>query len=450
MKGIVIGFLTVAVLAFAPVATVEANPQALDQLLQEVRQHRQREAEVNRERERRFMADRANQQRLLQEARAELQRQQRRATELRNQYNANDRRLDELNALLQQRTGQFGELFGVVRMVAGEARGVIGGSLVSAEFPDRTEFLAGLAASRDLPSMQELEDLWIALLTEMTASGKTSRLNATVMSPAGEQYETDVIRLGTFTSIADNRFLNYSPETGRLTELPRQPVRRYVRLARNLSNAGPGDTVRMVIDPSRGALLGMLIQTPTIGERIQQGRVVGYVIIAMFIIGLLMFAYRYTVLTITHGKVKRQLQSDTPDTDNPLGRVLAVYHDNRNTDVETLELKIDEAILREVPILERGLGFIKLIAAVAPLLGLLGTVVGMIITFQAITLYGTGDPKLMADGISTALITTVQGLVTAIPLILLHSFAAAKSRRLVQIIEEQSAGLIATAAEKRS
>lgn len=450
MRALILSGLTVALLAVAPVATVEAQPAALDRLLEEVRSHRQREAELNRERERRFMADRAEQQRMLQEARAELRRQQTRADNLRNSYNSNDRRLDELTALLDQRTGQFGELFGVVRMVAGEARGVVGGSLVSSEFPGRAEFLGDLAASRDLPSMEQLEDLWTALLTEIVESGKVTRFRAEVMSPDGEQYEADVVRMGTFTSITGDKFLNFSPETGRLTELPRQPADRYVAMASNLAAASQGETVRMVIDPSRGALLGMLIQTPSFMERVQQGRAVGYVIIALLFLALLVWGYRYAVLLNTGRKVSAQLKDPSnPDKGNPLGRVLAVFHENRSSDLETLELKIDEAILREVPQLEKGLGFIKLVAAIGPLLGLLGTVTGMIVTFQAITLYGTGDPKLMADGISQALITTVQGLVTAIPLILLHSFAAAKSRRLVQIIEEQSAGLIAEAAEKQ-
>lgn len=447
MKALINVFIALALVI--PAAGVQANPDELDRLLEEVREYREREAQVHRERERRFLADRNEQRRMLNEARAELQRQQNRADNLRSTFNDNDRRIDELTAELDQRTGQFGELFGVVRLVAGEASGAIHGSLVSAEYPGRSEFLTDLAASSELPSMQELEDLWIALLTEITESGKTTRFQSSVMSPAGEQYQAEVIRMGIFTAIAGEKYLSYSPDTERLTELPRQPAGRFVNMARDLSEAEPGETVGMMVDPSRGALLGMLIQTPTIGERIQQGKSVGYVIIALAIIGLLMFIYRYIVLTLVGRKVNAQMQSDTANTDNPLGRVLSVYEENRGGDIETLELKIDEAILREVPELERGLGFIKLIAAIAPLLGLLGTVTGMIVTFQAITIHGAGDPKLMADGISQALMTTVMGLMTAIPLILLHSFAAAKSRRLVQLIEEQSAGLIASAAERR-
>jgi len=93
--------------------------------------------------------------------------------------------------------------------------------------------------------------------------------------------------------------------------------------------------------------------------------------------------------------------------------------------------------------------FLKIIAVVAPLLGLLGTVTGMIITFQAITLFGTGDPKLMAGGISTALVTTVQGLCVAIPTVLLHTLVASRARRLNQILEEQAAGMVAVQSERR-
>lgn len=448
MKAILTAILMLALVA--PLAPAQANPEALNQLLQEVREHRQAEAALNREREERFRNERNERQRMLAEARAELQRQQRRANDLRNSYNENDRRLDELNALLIQRTGQFGELFGVVRQVAGEASGLVNSSLVSAEpeHAERADFLTELAASRELPSLEALDRLFVALLTEMTESGQVSRFNATVMSPAGEQYETEVVRMGVFTAIADDKFLNYSLETNRLTELPRQPAGRFTSMAEDLYDAEPREMVPMVIDPSRGALLGMLIQTPGFMERVHQGGPVGYVIITLLIIGLIVFVVRYTALIATDRKVKAQLKTTTPDTGNPLGRVLAVFTENKTADLETLELKIDEAILREVPELEKGLGFIKLIAAVGPLLGLLGTVVGMIVTFQAITLHGTGDPKLMADGISTALVTTVMGLCTAIPLILLHSFAASKSRRLVQVIEEQSTGLIAAAAER--
>jgi biopolymer transport protein ExbB len=206
----------------------------------------------------------------------------------------------------------------------------------------------------------------------------------------------------------------------------------------------------MAVDPSRGSLLGLLIQAPSLKERIDQGGVVGYVIIGLGLIGVLIAVWRYLSLTISGSKIRSQLKSATPNAGNALGRILGVYHDNKDIDTETLELKLDEAILKEAPKLEKWQGSIKVLAAVAPLMGLLGTVVGMIATFQAITLFGTGDPKLMAGGISQALVTTVLGLVVAIPLVLLHSMVAGKSKGLIEILEEQSAGLIAKHSEEES
>ena len=111
-------------------------------------------------------------------------------------------------------------------------------------------------------------------------------------------------------------------------------------------------------------------------------------------------------------------------------------------------LKLGEQILKETPKFNTMLPFLKIISVVAPLLGLLGTVTGMIITFQAITLYGAGDPKLMAGGISTALVTTVLGLCVAIPTVFLHTLVQSRAKRLTQILQEEAAGMLSERAEK--
>ncbi|MGL5069817.1 MAG: MotA/TolQ/ExbB proton channel family protein, partial [Aeromonas salmonicida] len=136
--------------------------------------------------------------------------------------------------------------------------------------------------------------------------------------------------------------------------------------------------------------------------------------------------------------------------DNALGRVLTVAEQHPELSMETLELRLDEAILQETPRMERGIGMVKVIAAIAPMLGLLGTVTGMIGTFQAITQFGTGDPKIMAGGISMALITTVQGLVAAIPLILAHSLLQSRFTELSNVLEQQVAGILAERAESNN
>ena len=114
----------------------------------------------------------------------------------------------------------------------------------------------------------------------------------------------------------------------------------------------------------------------------------------------------------------------------------------------TLELKLAEAVLSEPPKLEQGLTLLKIIAAVAPLMGLLGTVTGMIITFQAITIFGAGDPKAMAGGISSALVTTVLGLLVAIPTVLLHTVVNGRSQRIIHVLNEQATGIVAEHSER--
>ncbi len=246
--------------------------------------------------------------------------------------------------------------------------------------------------------------------------------------------------------VADGKYLKY--ENNRLSELARQPeAGRFTGSTSDLLNATDG-LVRFGIDPTAGGVLSTYVSRPNLLERVQQGGLVGYLIIALGIVGLLISLERMVVLGVASRKVTAQLASDTPSPDNALGRVLSVYEDNKQADTETLELKLSEAIFKETPALNRALLFIKIISVVAPLMGLLGTVTGMIQTFQAITLYGTGDPKLMAGGISQALVTTVLGLTVAIPTVLLHTLVSGRSKRIVQILQEQSAGIIAEHAEK--
>jgi biopolymer transport protein ExbB len=311
-----------------------------------------------------------------------------------------------------------------------------------------------------------MERLWFELQREMTETGKVAQFTGVVNMLDGELRETQIYRVGSFNVVADGRYINYQPDVGALVELPRQPAARFANTARNLARAQPGELVAFGIDPTRGSLLELLIQADTWGQRIGtvfggirtgecwlpfcdgQGGVVGSVIILAGIIGVLLAIERLLTLTLISRKVNAQRNSEEIDESNPLGRVLGVYRDNKGVDIETLELKLGEAILSETPGLTRRIGLIQVISVVAPLLGLLGTVIGMILTFQAITLFGTGDPQTMAGGISTALVTTVLGLVVAIPTVLLHSIVNARSKSVIHVLEEQSAGIIADHAER--
>jgi biopolymer transport protein ExbB len=419
----------------------QAEHLDLDRLLRDVKKEQQAEAKINRRREAEFLADKNQQQHLLQTALASLNHQKTLSQKLKSQLEENEKKLAELEDQLNERSGELGELFGVARQAAGDLAVDFSTSVISVQIPGRSERLKQLADNKALPTIAQLEELWFLLQQEMTESGKVVFFDSTIQTTTGETRPATVYRVGVFNVLADGRYLQYDSDIQRLIELVRQPDDHYLELAEDFINAKQGP-VPLGIDPTRGVILSMLVQTPNILERINQGGVIGYIILALGAFGLLYSLYRLTVLLLTGKKMQAQLDDTETHEDNPLGRVLLAAEKNASEDTETLELILDEAITQEVPMLEKGLPLIKLLAAVAPLLGLLGTVTGMISTFQSISLFGTGDPKLMASGISQALVTTMLGLCVAIPLLFLHSLMVARSRVLVQILDEQTAGII--------
>jgi biopolymer transport protein ExbB len=435
--------------ADAPVTPLPAPPQpkSLDELLEMVRQGFEAERAENRRREAEFQRNKEDQQRLLNEALAVLAREEATSQRLEVRYNENEPAIGAALERLTERLGELGELFGVVRQVATDLGSQTWDSLTSSEHGSRRDLLDRLGRSKELPSTEDLEKLWYELQREITEQGKVVHYRATVLTTEGSQAEREIIRAGPFSAIANGRYLLWEPEDQQLRELTRQPPSRYLDTVAAFENATTA-YAKLAVDPSRGGLLNALIDTPSGKERIQQGGYVGYVIITLGILALLVGLWRWAVITVTSRKVAGQRKSERADRGNPLGRVLGVYEQNRNADTETLELKLDEVVLRESSKLENFLWLVKTVSVVAPLLGLLGTVTGMIQTFQAITLFGAGDPKMMAGGISEALVTTMLGLTTAIPLVLLSDTLANSTRRITDVLDEQSAGLIAMRSEQ--
>ncbi len=420
---------------------IQAEHLDLDKLLREVKRERQAEAKIDRQREAKFLAEKNQQQQLLQTALARLNHQKALSKKLKSQLEENEKKLAELEGQLNDRSGELGELFGVARQAAGDLAVDLKSSVVSAQLPGRIDRLKQLADSKTLPTIAQLEELWFVLQQEMTESGKVVYFDTNIQTATGETRQAKVYRVGVFNVLAEGHYLQYDSDLLRLIELVRQPDDRYLKLAENFIQTKQGP-VALGIDPTRGVILSMLVQTPDAFERIDQGGVIGYIILTLGAFGLLYAIYRLIALFMIGQKMQAQLDDNEAHDDNPLGRVLLTAEQNTREDTETLELILDEAITKETPELEKGLSLIKLLAAVAPLLGLLGTVTGMISTFQSISLFGTGDPKLMASGISQALVTTMLGLCVAIPLLFLHSLMVARSRVLVQILDEQTAGII--------
>ncbi len=421
----------------------------LDELLKKVQEESLSQSVEFKKREANFIKKKEKQQALLTKAQRELTALEKQTARLTAKFEKNEKILTKLEDELNQVMGTLGEMFGVVKQVAGDLKGQFENSVVSAQIPGRKAFASELAESKKLPDIDRLEKLWFELQREMTETGKTTQFTTTVIQSDGTKKEQKVTRIGAFNLVSDGVYLSYQPSTGQILELARQPSGRFTGTIDDLEEAKKGYEA-FAIDPSRGSLLSMLVRAPGFLERINQGGLVGYVIIALLLLGLGLVVERIKTLKEEGKKITAQMNQKEISKDNSLGRIMLTFEENKSADLETLELKMDEAILKNTSPLKKRIGTIRLLAAVAPLLGLLGTVTGMIATFQSITLFGTGDPKLMAGGISQALITTVMGLICAIPLLLFHNVVSTKSRDLVQILEEKSVGLIASRTEKNT
>jgi biopolymer transport protein ExbB len=431
----------------------EQPASSMRELLEQIERGQARDSQEARQREAEFAQRRNEQQQLLNQARAERTRLEADSSRLENLFASNQEEIATARASLDERLGALKELFGVLQTVTGDAQGRFRSSLTNIQYPDRGRFLSELgnkmAGASSLASIEDIERLWFELQREITESGKNVKFNADITLANGEKANAEVARIGVFNLAFDDGYLSYSAESGAISELQRQPDEsRYTGSTGDIVNAQEG-MVGFGLDVTRGSILALLVESPTLGEQVNQGGIVGYSTLALGLIGLLIAIWRWFALTMAARKVSAQLKSDKASSDNPLGRVLAAYEANRNADTETIELKLSEAALKEMPGLTKGLLFIKVVSVVAPLMGLLGTVTGMIKTFQVITLYGAGDPKMMAGGISQALVTTVIGLVVAIPMVLIHTIVSGQSRKIINIISSQSAGIVAEHAERR-
>ncbi|GGY88888.1 MULTISPECIES: MotA/TolQ/ExbB proton channel family protein [Shewanella] len=424
-------------------------PKTIDQLLQQIKTERADQGKINAKREAEFQAERGDKAALLQREKNALAAEKKRGEDLNKQFSDNEHKIAQLEDDLKTAQGDLGEMFGVVKGEAGDFAGKLINSNVSAQYPGRDKFIADLGARKQLPKIEELEKFWEEELFEMNQSGKVVKFDGSVTDIDGNVQTTSITRIGAFNLLANGKYVVWNPNLNLIQELSQQPEGYMVSAAADFEKATSG-TAKVYIDPGRGALLNIFTQKASLEDRIESAGIIGYIIMAVLALGLVIAIERMITLSVVAAKVKSQAKHIDKPGNNPLGRVLKVYFDNKDIDVETLELKLDEAILKETPALEARISILKVMAAIAPMLGLLGTVTGMIATFQSIQLFGTGDPKLMAGGISMALVTTVQGLIAALPLMLAHALCVTRSKSVVQIIEEQSAGLIAMHAEKRA
>lgn len=438
----------------APAPAAASDAKTLDQLLEQTRTARARDNKINAVRIQRFIAARDEQAALLAKAQAEKNQAEAESANLGKEFEANEKTLTELQESLKIKVGSLGELFGVLRQTAGDFSSVARNSLISAQYNDRIAQIDQLAQTKSMPPMEDLELFWFEMQREMTETGKVARFKANVADAGGIKSEKTVTRIGPFVAIADGEYLEFKPGVNSLATPPKQPGGDYADLAEDFGEATAGYQ-RMVVDPTRGVLLGLLSQRPGLADRIRVGGWEAIVILTVGFIGAVAALYQFVYLNLIDIAVNRQLLNlKKLKADNPLGRVLLAFKGDKaptaGEEAEVVELRISEAVLKELPPIERFQSLVKLVVAAGPLLGLVGTVLGMIETFQSITESGSSDPKLMAAGIGKAMIATVLGLGIAIPLLFVNAALASRSKRIIQILDEQSTGLLAETLEARA
>ncbi len=415
----------------------------LDTLLSKVMNERSEESALWKEREAEFLQNKNKQAEMLAVAKKELKELEAIGNALNKTYEAQENKLTALNENKEKVMGAFGELYGVVRQMSTDFLAQVEHSPTSAQQPDRLKQLKQLSQSPDLPDYNQLENFWYVFHEEITLQSQTPTFKSSVTSVDGRSAEQEVTRLGAFSLFTGRNFLSYQPTTNSLEEYAKQPGWSFTRTLPKFATAKDGEIANVSFDPSKGTLIETLVQVPTFFERFQHGGLIGYVITVMMLIGFGVTAERIYFYRKQEKLMQDQLKNwDKPDPANPLGSLIETFNKYKHSDPEVIELKLTEVILHVKPDFQRGISTIKTFAGLGPLIGLLGTVTGMIMTFQAITIFGTGDPKLMAGGISHALVATSQGLICAIPLMIAYSYVNGKYTRAMIFLNEQLAGLL--------
>ena len=435
----------VAVLALAAIVAQAAQAAPLDDLLERMRADQVQETNEIQERLAKFRATAKERAALLEEVNGLIRQEEKRSRDMEKRFARGEKDLIGKREKLDVLTVHYKEVLATAKLWAGELKGHFLQSLVSTQIPDRIAALDAIADDGHTATIADMDHLLYAALEEAYQQGRVVRFDASVTRPDGRLTDASVIRVGIFTATTEGEFLSFTEDARNLVILPRQPPASLAGVASAMGEATEGHT-RAVVDPSRGAILSLLVDAPDLMERIEQGGVIGYLIIVLGVFGVLFAASRGVTLAVHMRRVQSQQRDvDNPRENNALGRIAQIYQKHADMDPEAREDRVHEAISEELPKLNWGLNMLRVLAAVAPLLGLLGTVTGMIQTFQAITLFGTGDPRMMAGGISQALVTTALGLSAAVPILLLLTVARSYSTRIRQIIEEQSLGLLARA-----
>jgi len=372
-------------------------------------------------------------------------------------------RLDEqeLRNKLTEIEGDVWELVGSIRVNAREFDGRLRQSLQSAFYPGREQVLKDLMGETRFPGMDEIRKLAGIMFDEIDKAGQVRIQKASFIDRSGVEKIGQILSVGNFSAAyrteKETGFLIYSDHSQRLFALSRLPSR---RLLKELKAYMAGQSEAVPVDISRGAALRQLTHKLSLIDQVPKGGplvwpILGLAFLAALIVIERVFyfarksvkaeAFANEVCTLVARQAWEEvLKLCRRQPAKSLSRVMLTGIEARDLNREDLENVIQEVILNEIPKLERFLSTLGMLAAIAPLLGLLGTVTGMINTFHAITSYGTSNPQLMSGGISEALVTTMLGLMVAIPIMVAHTLLSRKLESLISEMEEKGVMLVNT------
>ena len=399
--------------------------EKIQDLINRVEENREELSKIDAQRIDNFIKKVADRRFLLSKAQKQLSDEEARNQRLEDLFESNELKLAELETELNIKLGVLGELFGVARQMAGELQADSESAYNFSEHPNRTDALNEIGKIK-VHNLKNLEDLWVLHLNEINSSGEIKEIKANVINSDGDIEEDSLVRYGPFNMVKNRSFVKTDIANNAYSVLQKQPDR---SLRRQFRSHYRSDGYAVApIDPTRWFLLSLYLDKPSTFERIAQGKLIGFIIVLIGLSGLIFAAYRYYTLYIYSKTISSNENSDV------FNKIQSIS-DNAK-DVDTFERECDEVLLTVNGNLSWGVNWIKFLAAVAPLLGLLGTVIGMIETFQAITVFGTGDPKQMAGGISQALVTTMLGLIFAAPLLAMYTLLSEKVSEILQEIEE--------------
>ncbi len=351
------------------------------------------------------------------------------------------------------------ELSGFIRSNAKDLESMLIQSLQSALDPDRHGFLSPLINQEKFPSMEDIRRMVSLLFNEIQASGEVKLTKGIIVDRQGKEREATLLIIGNFTGMYtledETGFLIYSDESRRFFALSRQPE---VWMTRNIKDYMDKKTADVVMDISKGGALRQLTHQLSLWDQIPKGGPIVWPIVGILGLALIILMERLFFLLRKRMnadtfmlKVQRLVDNNQWDDCRALleskrkkliPKVLLTALEFKDRERVDMENALQEAILNEIPRIERFLSTLGMLAAIAPLLGLLGTVTGMINTFHVITYYGTGDPRMMSGGISEALVTTMLGLSVAIPIMFFHTLLNRRVEMEIGKMEEKAVSFV--------